>query len=385
MIPFNRPYFTGKESDCLAETINAGHVSGNGQMTKKCHAFFETRWGFKKCLLTSSCTDALEMCALLLDLKEGDEVIVPAYTFVSSALAFTREGARIVFVDSRTDRPGMDEGAIEAAVTPKTKAIVVVHYAGVACDMDVIMSIADRRGITVIEDAAQAVDSYYKGRPLGGIGHLGCFSFHETKNIHCGEGGMLVVNDERFLARSEILWEKGTNRSQFFRGEANKYGWVDTGSSFLASDLTAACLYGQLECLDLIQGERLKLWNWYYEALAERNLAGLVRLPFVPSYATNNAHNFHLIAKDHELRDEIIRSLKAAGYHSTFHYLALNHSEYHLHSNQYIECKHAEMYEECLVRLPFYIGIKKEEVQEMSEIIERMVKISDQNTSKKDA
>ena len=228
MIPFNRPYFTGKESDCLAETINAGHVSGNGPMTKKCHAFFETRWGFKKCLLTSSCTDALEMCALLLDLKEGDEVIVPAYTFVSSALAFTREGARIVFVDSRTDRPGMDEGAIEAAVTPKTKAIVVVHYAGVACDMDVIMSIADRRGITVIEDAAQAVDSYYKGRPLGGIGHLGCFSFHETKNIHCGEGGMLVVNDERFLQHAQKSFGKRAPivPNSFVEKRINTDGWI---------------------------------------------------------------------------------------------------------------------------------------------------------------
>ena len=385
MIPFNRPYFTGKEIDCLAGAIQSGHVSGNGPMTKKCHAFFEQRWGFKKCLFTSSCTDALEMCALLLVLKEGDEVIVPAYTFVSSALAFTREGAKITFVDSRADRPGMDESALEAAITSKTKAIVVVHYAGVACDMDVVMSIADRHGITVIEDAAQAIDSYYKGQPLGGIGHLGCFSFHETKNIHCGEGGMLVVNDERFLTRSEILWEKGTNRSQFFRGEANKYGWVDTGSSFLASDLSAACLYGQLECLDLIQGERRKLWEMYYEALSTWNANGRLKLPFVPSYATNNAHNFHLIAKDNELRDEIIRSLKAAGYHPTFHYLALNRSEYHLHSNEYVECKHAEMYEECLVRLPFYIGIKKEDVLEISGIIERVVELSDQSILETDA
>jgi dTDP-4-amino-4,6-dideoxygalactose transaminase len=376
MIPFNRPYFTGEEIDCLASAIHSGHVSGNGPMTKKCHAFFEQRWGFKKCLFTSSCTDALEMCALLLELKDGDEVVVPAYTFVSSALAFTREGAKITFVDSRADRPGIDESAIEAAITSKTKAIVVVHYAGVACDMDVVMSIADRHGITVIEDAAQAVDSYYKGRPLGGIGHLGCFSFHETKNIHCGEGGMLVVNDERFLARAEILWEKGTNRSQFFRGEANKYGWVDTGSSFLASDLSAACLYGQLKCLDAIQGERVKLWDWYYGALAERNLAGLVRLPLIPSDATNNAHNFHLVTKSNALRNELIASLKAAGYHSTFHYLALNHSEYHLHTNKYVECAYAEMYEECLVRLPFYIGIKKEAVQEIAGIIERVVKVS---------
>jgi len=373
MIPFNKPYFSGKEIDRLGEAINSGHVSGNGPMTKKCHAFFEQRWGFKKCLFTSSCTDALEMCALLLELKEGDEVIVPAYTFVSSALAFTREGAKIVFADSRTDRPGMDESAIEAAVTPNTKAIVVVHYAGVACDMDVIMSIADRHGITVVEDAAQAIDSFYKGKPLGGIGHLGCFSFHETKNIHCGEGGMLVVNDERFLARSEIIWEKGTNRSQFFRGEANKYGWVDTGSSFLASDLTAACLYGQLECLDVIQGERLKLWEMYYEALGRFDFGGLVRFPFIPPYATNNAHNFHLIMKDNKLRDEIIRSLKAAGYHSTFHYLALNRSEYHLHSNQYVECKHAEMYEGCLVRLPFYIGIENRDVLRIAEIIKGVV------------
>ena len=377
MIPFNRPHFTGKENDYLAEAIHSGHVSGNGPMTKKCHTFFEERWGFNKCLFTSSCTDALEMCALLLELTDGDEVIVPAYTFVSSALAFTREGAKVVFVDSRADRPGMDESAIKAAITKKTKAIIVVHYAGVACDMDVIMSIADRHGITVIEDAAQAIDSYYKGRPLGGIGHLGCFSFHETKNIHCGEGGMLVVNDKRFLARSEILWEKGTNRSQFFRGETNKYGWVDTGSSFLASDLSAACLYGQLMSLDTIQHKRIQLWDNYYNKLHSLASENSYQLPFLPNHACNNAHNFHLVTNNNRLRNEIITNLKEGGYHSTFHYLALNQSEYYLKHNTYVPMPQAERYENCLVRLPFFIGINDTHTTAIADIIEKTIQNQD--------
>jgi dTDP-4-amino-4,6-dideoxygalactose transaminase len=369
MIPFNKPYFGKLEHQFMLEAIENGHVSGNGLLTKKCHSFFEDLWGFKKCLLTTSCTDALEMCALLLKIELGDEIIVPAYTFVSSALAFAREGAKIVFADSRKDHPGVDVTQIEQAITSRTKAIVVVHYAGVACDMDPIMALAEKHGLKVVEDAAQAINSSYKGRALGSIGHLGCFSFHETKNIHCGEGGMLAINAPEFLERSEILWEKGTNRAQFFRGEANKYGWVDTGSSFLASDLNAACLYGQLQALDFIQTERLKLWNQYHTKLSKPDFNQSIHLPVIPSYATNNAHNFHLVTRDESIRDRIIQMLKEGGYHATFHYLALNHSEYYLRSNPYVSMKEAERYEVCLVRLPFYIGITDRHTSEITEII----------------
>ena len=252
-IPFNKPFLTGKEAHYLYQAVSSGKISGNGMFTKKCHDFFEEKYGFKKVLLTTSCTDALEMAAILLDIKEGDEVIMPSYTFVSSANAFVLRGAKIVFADSSAENPNLDATKIEALITPKTKAIVPVHYAGIACDMDMIMDIAHRHNLSVVEDAAQAIDSFYNGRPLGTIGHLAAFSFHETKNIISGEGGMLAINDERFLRRAEIIWEKGTNRAEFFRGEVNKYGWVDIGSSFLPAEIIAAFLYAQLESLETIQ------------------------------------------------------------------------------------------------------------------------------------
>ena len=260
-IPFNKPYLTGREAHYMYQAVMKGKLSGNGEFTKRCQSFFEERYGFKKCLLTTSCTDALEMAAILCDIQPGDEVIVPSYTFVSSALAFVREGAKIVFADSMQRNPNIDAEKIEALITPKTKVIVPVHYAGVACDMDKIMQIANKYNLIVVEDAAQAIDSYYKERPLGSIGHLSAFSFHETKNIIAGEGGMLAINDERFIRRAEIIWEKGTNRAEFFRGEVNKYGWVDTGSSFLPSEVVAAFLWAQLEELDNIQNRRKLLWN----------------------------------------------------------------------------------------------------------------------------
>ncbi|MCC8173856.1 MAG: dTDP-4-amino-4,6-dideoxygalactose transaminase, partial [Odoribacter sp.] len=276
MIPFNKPYLTGKETEYIKSSVDSGKISGNGIFTKKCHSFFEENYGFKKCLLTTSCTDALEMAAILCDIKPGDEVIVPAYTFVSSALAFVRQGAKIVFADSYKDNPNIDADKIEELITPKTKVIVPVHYAGIACDMDKIMAIAEKYNLLVVEDAAQGIDSYYKGKPLGGIGHLGCFSFHETKNIIAGEGGMLTINDDRFLRRSEIIWEKGTNRSEFFRGEVNKYGWVDIGSSFLPSEIISAFLYAQLENIDRIQEKRKEIWNTYYNSLKELEDKGYV-------------------------------------------------------------------------------------------------------------
>lgn len=272
MIPFNKPYLTGRELEYIQEAVIKGKLSGNGYFTKKCQAFIDERYGFRKTLLTTSCTDALEMAAILAGIKEGDEVIIPSYTFVSTALAFVRQGAKVVFIDSSSDEPNMDVRQLESLITSRTRAIVPVHYAGVACDMDAVMLIAEKYNLVVIEDAAQAIDSYYvslnKGRKaLGGIGHMGCFSFHETKNVISGEGGLLAINDERFIKRSEIIWEKGTNRAEFFRGEVNKYGWVDVGSSFLPSELTAAFLYAQLESIDMIQKRRKDLWEKYYEKL----------------------------------------------------------------------------------------------------------------------
>ena len=272
-IPFNKPYMTGNETEYIRQAVESGKISGNGIFTNKCQRFFEERYGFKKCILTTSCTDALEMAAILTGVGPGDEVIVPSYTFVSSALAFVRQGAKIVFCDSCRDNPNVAPAEIEKLVTPRTKVVVPVHYAGVACDMDAIMDIADRHGLLVVEDAAQAVDSFYTGgdgvrRPLGSIGHLAAFSFHETKNIISGEGGMLVVNDPRFIRRAEIIWEKGTNRAEFFRGEVNKYGWVDIGSSFLPSEIVAAFLWAQLENLDAIQAKRRQIWDFYRTQLS---------------------------------------------------------------------------------------------------------------------
>jgi dTDP-4-amino-4,6-dideoxygalactose transaminase len=353
MIPFNKPYLTGNEIDYINEAVKSGKISGNGIFTKKCHLFFQEHFGFKKCLLTTSCTDALEMAAILCDIKTGDEVIVPSYTFVSTANAFVLRGAKIVFADSRHDHPGIDESKIEALITPQTKAIVPVHYAGVACDLDIIMDIANRYNLLVIEDAAQAINSFYKGKPLGSIGHFGCFSFHETKNIQCGEGGMLVVNDDRFLKRSEIIWEKGTNRAEFFRGEANKYGWIDIGSSFLPSEITAAFLYAQLEKLDEIQSIRKAIWDKYFEELQELKLKG-INLPYLPEYATNNAHMFYLVCHDPEQRAKMIKHFKENSILSVFHYLSLHKSPYFKDKHDGRDLSESDRYSDCLLRLPFY-------------------------------
>ena len=297
MIPFNKPYLTGKETQYILDTVNSEHISGNGIFTKKCQAFFEQQFGFKKSLLTTSCTDALEMCAMLANINSGDEVIVPSFTFVSTPLAFVRQGAKIVFADSYADDPNMDVDKIEALITKKTKAIVPVHYAGVACDMDKIMTLAEKYNLLVIEDAAQAIDSYYKGKALGSIGHMAAFSFHETKNITSGEGGLLAINDDRFVNRSEIIWEKGTNRAEFYRGKINKYGWVDTGSSFLPAEIVAAFLWAQLENLKEIQAKRKKIWEHYYSALKNWSDKLGISIPEVPDYATKNGHMFYMICK----------------------------------------------------------------------------------------
>ncbi len=362
-ISFNLPHLTGKEAHYMYEAVYKGKLSGNGKFTQLCQKFFEEKYGFKKALLTTSCTDALEMCAILCDVKPGDEVIVPSYTFVSSALAFVRQGAKIVFADSMQSNPNIDADKLEALITPKTKVIVPVHYAGVACDMDKIMDVANRHNILVVEDAAQAIDSFYKGRPLGSIGHMSAFSFHETKNIISGEGGLLAINDERFIRRSEIIWEKGTNRSEFFRGEVNKYGWVDTGSSFLPSEVIAAFLWAQLENMDDIQSKRKALWERYYAKLKLLADKGLFKMPEVPDFATNNAHMFYLVCNSLEERTALIEHLKENDILSVFHYLSLHKSEFYTtHYKDRPELPECDRYADCLVRLPMFYELTLEQV-----------------------
>ena len=366
MIPFNKPFLTGKEAHYMYQAVYTGKLSGNGVFTKKCQQFFEEKYGFKKAIMTTSGTDALEMAAILCDVKPGDEVIVPSYTFVSSALAFVRQGARIIFADSCKDNPNIDPDKIEALITPKTKVIVPVHYAGVACDMDKIMEIANHHNILVVEDAAQAIDSYYKGKPLGGIGHFGCFSFHETKNVTAGgEGGLLCVNDEHFIRRAEIIWEKGTNRAEFFRGMVNKYGWVDTGSSFLPSEINSAFLWAQLESLDVIQARRKEIWNMYHEGLNELAARGCFSMPDMPDYATNNAHMFYIVCRNLDERTGLIAYLKEKGAGAVFHYLSLHLSEYYKehHEGEIPNLPNCDRFADCLVRLPMYFELKDEEVK----------------------
>lgn len=362
MIPFNKPYLHGRELVYISQAVAGGKISGDGLFTKKCHDFFEQRYGFKKVLMTTSCTDALEMAAILLDIKPGDEVIAPSYTFVSTVNAFALRGADIIFADSYPEHPNIDPQQIEKLVTPKTKAIVVVHYAGVACDMDAIMAIANQHNIPVVEDAAQAIDGYYKGKPLGSIGTFGTFSFHETKNIIAGEGGLLAINDDKYIHRAEIIREKGTNRSSFFRGEVAKYSWVDIGSSFLPSDIIAAYLYAQLENIDVIQARRKEIWKRYYNTLSVVLANSGITLPIVFDNSTNNAHMFYLICEDLEQRTALIQHLKDNGVHAVFHYLSLYTSEFY--QNRYIgnHLPNSDNFTDRLLRLPLYYELSDEAV-----------------------
>ena len=385
-IPFNKPHLTGKEAHYMYQAVFDGKLSGNGEFTKRCQHFMEQKYGFRKCLLTTSCTDALEMAALLCELHPGDEVIVPSYTFVSSALAFVREGAKIVFADSMRCNPNIDAEQIESLITPRTRVIVPVHYAGVACDMDTIMDIANRHNLIVVEDAAQAIDSYYisphtgEKRPLGTIGHLSAFSFHETKNIISGEGGMLGINDGRFIRRAEIIWEKGTNRAEFFRGEVNKYGWVDTGSSFLPSEVVSAFLWAQLEDMDNIQAKRKRLWNLYYSLLSDslnsqhstlnpQPSTLNYSLPDIPSYATNNAHMFYLVCRNLEERTALIKRLKENDILAPFHYLSLHSSPYYAPKHDGRALPECDRYADCLVRLPMYYDLTEDDVRTICQVI----------------
>ncbi|MBS1742094.1 MAG: dTDP-4-amino-4,6-dideoxygalactose transaminase [Bacteroidetes bacterium] len=368
-IPFNKPFLTGNETIYIQQAVQSGKISGDGMFTKKCHEFFEQKFGFKKCLLTTSCTDALEMAALLIDIKEGDEVILPSYTFVSTANAFVLRGAKLVFADSSKENPNFDVHSIEPLINAKTKAIVPVHYAGIACDMDPIMQLAKKYNLFVIEDAAQAVDSYYNGKPLGSIGHLAAFSFHETKNVISGEGGMLAINDERFIERAEIIREKGTNRSQFFRGEVDKYGWVDIGSSFLPSDIIAAFLFAQLENLDTIQAKRKLLWQTYRDELAPLN--NKLGFPFIPQYASNNAHMFYIVCNSLEERTALIRLLKEHNILSVFHYLSLHKSEFYKDKHDGRELVNSDHYTDCLLRLPMYFELEIADVKRICSLIKK--------------
>uniref|UniRef100_UPI00404B8E2E dTDP-4-amino-4,6-dideoxygalactose transaminase n=3 Tax=Flavobacterium sp. TaxID=239 RepID=UPI00404B8E2E len=359
MIPFNKPYLTGNETKYIEDAVKSGKISGNGKYTKMCQDFFEKTYGFKKCLLTTSCTDALEMAAILLDIQPGDEIIMPSYTFVSTSNAFVLRGATIIFADSMEEHPNIDATKIEALITTKTKAIVPVHYAGVSCEMDLIMDLAKKHNLFVVEDAAQAIDSYFIGKDgtkkaLGSIGHLSAFSFHETKNIISGEGGMLAINDAQFMARAEIIWEKGTNRSAFFRGEVNKYGWVDIGSSFLPSEIIAAFLWAQLENLENIQNQRKKHWNKYNESLQSWALENDIKLPFLPKYTTNNAHMFYLVCHSLEQRIALIEKLKKNEIMAVFHYISLHTSPFYVDKHDGRNLKNTDGFTDKLVRLPLF-------------------------------
>lgn len=366
-IPFNRAWYAPATVAYVERSLQSGKTSGDGPFTKACHNWFETRYRFPKTLLTPSCTAALEMAALLFDIQPGDEVIMPSFTFVSTANAFALRGAKIVFADSCSDTPNIDPEAIRRCITPRTKAIVVVHYAGIACAMDEIMRMAEASDIFVLEDAALGLDAYAGDRPLGSFGHLAAFSFHDTKNISCGEGGLLVINDKRFAARAEIIREKGTNRSQFLRGEASRYTWVDTGSSYLPSDITAAVLLAQLEQMDTIQASRLQSWNFYHEQFAGLEQEGRVKRPSIPAGCKTNASVYYLTCRNPEERDALIAFLSAAGIASAFHYLPLHASPYYsAQAQESRELPQALRWSSHLIRLPLYHAMQSEELEQVT-------------------
>jgi dTDP-4-amino-4,6-dideoxygalactose transaminase len=370
MIPFNRPYFSGQELAYISHAITSGKIAGDGSFTRKCQSFFEHRYKINKSLMTTSCTDALEMAAILLEGFPGSEVIIPAFTFVSTANAFALRGDELQFADSGDDNPNVTAQSIEKLISKRTKAIVVVHYAGVACDMDPIIDLAGKYSIPIVEDAAQSIESFYKGRPLGTIGTLGAFSFHETKNVTCGEGGLLLINNESFNSRAEIVWEKGTDRSAFHRGEVDKYKWVDIGSSFLPSDMLSAYLFAQLEKLDVIQQKRIKIWNHYWHRLSPALPDYGIRLPNIPDYATNNAHMFYLVCGSFKQRSLLIQRLKDLGIHAVSHYISLHESPYFCNRAKDLQAlPNSNRYTDCLVRLPLYFDLKEYEVDMVCDAI----------------
>lgn len=370
MIPFNKPYMTGKELWYIAQAHGRGHLAGDGGYTRLCNQWIEQRSGSARALLTHSCTAALEMAALLADMQPGDEVIMPSYTFVSTANAFVLRGAVPVFVDIRADTLNLDETLLEAAVTPRTKAIVPVHYAGVGCEMDAIGEIARRHGLLVIEDAAQAVMSSYKGRPLGAIGDLAAISFHETKNLISGEGGALLVNNPRFIERAEVIREKGTNRSQFFRGQVDKYTWVDVGSSFLPGEIIAAFLWAQMEEVDAITRRRLAMWGSYHQWFADAERAGKLRRPVVPGHCVHNAHMYYILLPDLQCRSAVIDRLKALGVHSVFHYVPLHSAPAgRRYGRAHGELPVTDDVADRLLRLPLWVGLEAQQVEVIQTVL----------------
>jgi len=374
MIPFNKPFIIGKELEYIADAVQSGHLSGDGKYTKKCSHWMEEKFNAKKVLLTHSCTGALEIAAILANIIPGDEVILPSYTFVSTVNAFVLRGAIPVWCEIREDTLNIDETKIEALITTKTRAIVPVHYAGVGCEMDSIMKIAKQHNIVVIEDAAQAVGSTYKGKFLGTIGHLGCFSFHETKNVISGEGGALLVNNPLYIERAEIIREKGTNRSNFFRGLVDKYTWVDYGSSFLPSELVTAFLFAQLEESDIINSKRLSIWNYYYKGLSKLSDSGKLRLPVIPSSCKHNAHMFYIILPSAKKRDSLMNSLKKNGVHTVFHYIPLHAAP----MGQILQPKVPNLpitvnLASRLLRLPMYFELSEKEQRKIVSLICKLI------------
>ncbi len=368
-INFNRPFITGKEIIYIQEVLNGGLISSEGEFIRKCQDYFEKRYQSGKALFTSSCTSALEMAALLLDIGPGDEVIVPAYTFTSTANAFLIRGAKIVFADSRSDNPNIDEKSVEALISPKTKLIVPVHYAGVACNMEELMRIAERNGVKLVEDAAQGVNAFYKDKVLGSMGQIGCYSFHNTKNITSGEGGLILINDASLGKKAEQVYHKGTNRIAFNRGEISKYEWVNKGSSYTTSELNAACLWAQLEDLEIIQERRGKIWKYYYQSLKPLEEQGYLRLNDVPEFARHNYHIFYLLLKNENERLQLATHLKNKGIAAYSHYHALHNSQYFKTFYKGSQLDNAEYYEKCLLRLPLYSGLQEEDAAYVSSVI----------------
>lgn len=369
MIPFNLPYYSGKELKSIASAMDTRILTGDQELTISCERLLEKKYGFSKVCLTNSCTSALEIAAMLIDIQPGDEVILPSYTFVSTSNAFALRGAKLVFADSKPDHPNIDEDQIEKLISSKTKAIVIVHYAGVACNMDAIIALAQKNGIRLIEDAAQCIDSFYNKKALGTFGDIACFSFHETKNIHCGEGGFIAINDATLIERVDVLRNKGTNRSAFFSGQVKKYEWVDLGFSAIPSAITTSFLYAQLLDIDKVQLKRRKLWERYFKNLSVLNESGEVKLPFIPAYASNNSHIFYLICKDRQERDELILYLKKNEIQAVFHYQSLHRSPYYLNKHDGRVLPNADRYSDCLLRLPLFYDLNLKEVDYISEKI----------------
>ncbi|MFT4594936.1 MAG: dTDP-4-amino-4,6-dideoxygalactose transaminase [Bacteroidia bacterium] len=362
-IPFNKPLVLGTEIENVKATVESGSLAANGEFSAKCHQYLEKELHFRKALLTTSCTSALELAALLVDIRPGDEVIVPSYAFVTTANAFATKGAKIVFCDSKKDHPNIDETLIEELITPNTKAIVALHYGGVPCNMDAIVSLASKHGIKVIEDNAQGIGSTYNGKPLGGIGDLGAISFQETKNVHCGEGGALLVNGEGFAKRAPVVWEMGTNKADYRNGKVSSYGWVDVGSSFYPSELNAAYLYSQLNHLGEVTSQRMEIWKRYYDSLADLSTKGHFELPIIPKGITHNAHTFYLTTDSQLKRDALIKVLASKRVSAAFHFQSLHKSAYFTDKHDRRELTNSDRFSNCLVRLPLYHSLTLKEQQ----------------------